>query len=117
MGWNCPPGFIRGMLRAGLCRGAGLMVHTRLAGGSVGSVSLSKLLSSLLQAHRQTGFVSAASTCSERERCRIGATMVLLGGKSRELSQTRSTWEQIHEMTSLKKKFRMPECCDSSFQA
>lgn len=48
MGWNCPPGFSIGMLSAGLCRGAGLMVHTRLAGGSVGSGSLSKLLSSLL---------------------------------------------------------------------
>lgn len=49
MGWNCPLGFIRGMVRAGLCRGAGLMVQTLLAGGSVGSGSLSKLLSSLLK--------------------------------------------------------------------
>lgn len=53
MGWNCPLGFIRGMVRAGLCRGAGLMVQTLLAGGSVGSGSLSKLLSSLLQSHQQ----------------------------------------------------------------
>lgn len=37
-----------GTVRAGLCRGAGLMVHTLLAGGSGGTVSLSKLFSSLL---------------------------------------------------------------------
>lgn len=61
MGWNCPPGFIRGIVRAGLCRGAGLMVHTLLAGGSVGSGSLSKLLSSLLQPHQQKEvFISTA---------------------------------------------------------
>lgn len=40
---------MRGRARAGLCRGAGLMVHTLLAGGSDGSGSLSKLFSSLLQ--------------------------------------------------------------------
>lgn len=91
MGWNCPPGFIRGMVRAGLCRGAGLMVHTRLAGGSVGSGSLSKLLSSLLQPHQQR--YSLAPHEKERERCRFGmsrvwAVMILLQGKGRELNQT-----------------------------
>lgn len=37
------------------------------------------------------------------------------GGKSRELNQMCSTCEQIHEMTPSKKKFKMPEHCDSSF--
>lgn len=44
---------MRGTVRAGLCRGAGLMVHTLLAGGSGGIVSLSKLLSSLLQKNQK----------------------------------------------------------------
>lgn len=49
MGWNWLEEFKRGKERAGLCRGAGLMVHTLLTGGSGGKGSLSKPLSSLLQ--------------------------------------------------------------------